>query len=312
MTVCVAAIGEHGQALFLASDRMVSGHAQYQAPDPKIFQLTSSIVVMWAGDVSFQRTILNRLRRDVEIRIAREPERWLEVEEVAALYQHYYNEVRREYMEQSVLEPYGLNTERFLVSQASMEQGLARRLEREMKAFPVPEFGALVVGGDLCGIGGAPAVHIYKVIGYGGEATISCEDSLGFAAIGSGSYQALSEFMRLRHGPSQTAEGSLFAAYMAKKRGQAAPGVGEETDLVFFRPRPPRPSWVQLVDEEILQHLDDEFMQLVEAEQRATAQVQQSLAKMVARRAAASPPTGQASGTDAASLLEKSEVQEQS
>lgn len=298
MTVCVAAIGAFGQTLILASDRMITALAQYQAPDPKVFPLTTSIAVMWSGsDVSFQRIIHNRLRANINAKVKADPGTWLTVEETAYLYQHHYNEARRQLMEQAVLQPFGLDTASFLKSQSAIGERLAERLANEMGAFSAPQISALIVGMDSVGpsMDDTSVAHIYKFENWSGAGVISCEDAIGFGAIGSGAIHATSELMKSGHGPSRSGDQTLSATYLAKKRGQAGPGVGEETDFFYFHPRPPHPAYLAPVGADICHVLKEGYGRLIGAESRATDRVQKALNERLRARQAPEQPVGQAS-----------------
>ena len=307
MTVCVAAIGDNGQMLILAADRMLTGLAQYESPNPKVFELTRSIAVMWSGsDVSFQSLIHNRLRADVNARVKANPDKWLGVEEVANLYLAHYNDVTRGMMEQSVLEPFGFDRSSFLKEEPTMGRRLAERLSQRIASFAPPEISALIVGMDT--MGSTPETvseaHIYKFENYGRTGRLSCEDAIGFAAIGSGAVHAESELMKSGHGPSRSGDKTLLVTYLAKKRGQAGPGVGEETDFYYFHQRPPYPSYLARVGDDISETLKKEYQRLKETESKAARRIERELAELLANRAPRPQPIGQASAEDAAIVSE--------
>lgn len=86
VTVCIAAIGEQNN-LFLASDRMVTtGDIEFEPQQPKIYQLSTSIAVMTAGDIALQTEILQGVYAKVRARIETEPKNWWNLADVTDLY----------------------------------------------------------------------------------------------------------------------------------------------------------------------------------------------------------------------------------
>ncbi len=294
VTVCVAGIGNHGLTLVLASDRMISGLSQFQMTTPKIVQLTSSIAVMWSGnDASFQALIHAALKRDVAARIAANKDDWLTVQEVAFLYQHHYNEARRHRLEQAVLQPFGLTLDSFTASQEDFAPQLALDRAREIRAFRVAELSALIVGMDLTGpplSGGnpGPIAHIYKFDAYGAEGTVSCEDVMGFASIGAGEFHAVSALMNAVHGPTRNLDETVVNVFVAKKRGEASPGVGTETDLYYFQWRPNLPGVFTPIADDVRDFLEAEYTKLRKAEGMLLVEAKNSLNAMVDKKAATS------------------------
>ena len=73
MTVCVAAIcGD--SSIVGASDRMITaGDVEFEPPQTKLWNVSSSIAVMIAGDASLQMEILYALRDQVNLAIQTTP-----------------------------------------------------------------------------------------------------------------------------------------------------------------------------------------------------------------------------------------------
>src|SRR6266446_8708177 len=89
---------------------------------------------------------------------------------------------------------------------------------------------SLIMGVD--NIGDEVSPHIYTIH----NTHISCDDRIGFSAIGSGSRHAESQFMLARHAWNRDTAETLLLTYSAKKDSEIAPGVGEETDLFMIGP----------------------------------------------------------------------------
>jgi hypothetical protein len=74
--------------------------------------------------------------------------------------------------------------------------------------------------------------HLFVVRG----AEIECLDVVSFAAIGAGDWHANSQFMFAKHNYNRPFSETLFATYVAKKRAEVAPGVGQATDMFMVGP----------------------------------------------------------------------------
>ncbi len=228
VTVCIAALCNNGTVLIGASDRMMTGEdmIEYEPNQTKLFVLTKSLVVMFAGSTSLQIDILQRVQQDVEARVAASPDDWWSVRDVAFLYNKYYNEEKSRRAESSLLAPLGLNNRSFLKSSLTMSPSVVKQLTEEIVNFEMPETETIFAGVDQTG------AHIYVATG----PNISCHDLAGFAAIGGGSWHANSQFMFGAHSRFSAGPESLFLTYYAKKRAQIAPGVGEKTDMWTMGP----------------------------------------------------------------------------
>jgi len=294
MTVCVATIGDNGQMLILAADRMITSLAQYQSPSPKVFSLTTSIAVMWASDdVSLQTVVHNRLQGEINAKVVAAPATWLEVEQVARLYQQQYIRLRHEMVEHAVLQPFGLTWTTFLATEQSLSETFSEQVRASIGQYQLPGMSALIVGMDKKGA--APdtqsQAHIYKV----SDGEISCHDALGYAAIGSGSFHAMSHLQKAGHGPALSGEEALLAAYLAKRRGEASAGVGAKTDFYYFQPRPPYPGFRQEVGGDITELLGKEYDRLLRAEAQAAKKTERALRELLNQRGQPPIPPGQAS-----------------
>src|SRR5712692_2453156 len=86
LTVCVAAIADNTIVVGV-SDRMITGgDIEFEPPQSKIYPVTSSIVMMIAGESTIQTTLIYAVRGEVNRRIQAKPEEWLYVSQVASMY----------------------------------------------------------------------------------------------------------------------------------------------------------------------------------------------------------------------------------
>jgi len=74
--------------------------------------------------------------------------------------------------------------------------------------------------------------HIYT----SQNGVISCNDVVGFSAIGAGAWHADSQLMFAAHTKWNVFGETLLTTYAAKKRAEVAPGVGTATDMFYIGP----------------------------------------------------------------------------
>jgi hypothetical protein len=102
-----------------------------------------------------------------------------------------------------------------------MDSDQVKRLTDVMQGWKV-EVETIVAGVDAMG------ARIYQIIDPG---VAICENASGFVATGIGRGHAQSQFIRARYNWSQSFARGLPLIYSAKRRAEAAPGVGRDTDL---------------------------------------------------------------------------------
>lgn len=206
---------------------ITSGDIQFEPQQTKLVILTTSIVVQMAGDVSMQSEIILRAGADIGKRVEAEPWNWWNVSDVAELYRHYYQEARLRRAEHELLTPLGLDRNTWITRQQEMDSGLVRQLATELINYRLQPCAAIISGVDSTG------PHIY-VADNGG---ISCQDWVGFAAIGAGAGHANSQLMFAGHTRNKPIPETFLAVYFAKKRAEVAPGVGQATDMFGIGPK---------------------------------------------------------------------------
>lgn len=226
VTVCVAAICQNG-AILGAADRMLTGgDIEFEPPQAKIQILTNSIAGMVAGDSALQAEIIRELRLEIDRRVAADPKQWLSVSDVASWYSEFSRQARGRRIERAILSPLGLNRETFISRQRELNPELLSKLATEMLTFEAAKTQMIVAGLDTEG------PHIYIV----SDGDVSCQDGVGFAAIGAGYWHADSQFMFARHTSWKPLPETLLLTYAAKKRAEVAPGVGRATDMFSIGP----------------------------------------------------------------------------
>lgn len=223
MTVCVAAIfGATG--VLGACDRMLTaGDIQFEPEIPKIRMMSSSAAIMIAGDANFQTEIITATLAEVTSRIRANPNEWLPIREVAQIYGDKCDEASGRLAERRILKPLGLTRLEFIGHQRTMSPEVVANLTQELINYSAPAIEAIVSGVDNDG------PHIYVVT----NRSLECFDSVGFAAIGSGSNHSNSQMMAFNHTFHHDFGDTLMNVLFAKKRAEIAPGVGKSTDMYF-------------------------------------------------------------------------------
>ena len=263
MTVCIAAICQNGN-IFGASDRMMtSGDIEFEPkldsiakpelPSPvglafnsnaKIFALTTSIVVMTAGDSGLQSEIVQDLLSVVNSMIQQDKTHWLSVKEVTDLYIEAYDRAKSRRSQKTIFAPFNLNATTFLDQSNKIASHIVAEITKQIQRFEsyfrdAHRIEAIITGVDtsIGSIGeNLPSAHIYSVVKSVNGDFVTCCDSVGFAAVGSGARHAESQFMLAGHSPFSSQPETLLLTYLAKKRAEVAPGVGKGTDMFAIGP----------------------------------------------------------------------------
>ena len=181
---------------------------------------------MTSGDSAFQAEILQRLYKKVAAKIKANPSEWVKVENVAYLYAETRNEIRARRAENSILLPLGLTQDSFLSRQNEMSCDFIASVSKELLKFDVPDVSIIISGIDSAG------PHIFMVQ----NDNVFCMDTIGFASIGIGARHASSQLMLAGITSYTPIPEALFLTYIAKKRSEVSPGVGDETDMFIIGP----------------------------------------------------------------------------
>lgn len=247
MTVCVAAICAGGDAVIGVADRMLTAaDITFEPQRTKIWALTTSIIVMIAGDSALQMEILIAVSSEVNARIHASPKDWWLLRDVADLYVKHYNRIRSVRAEAQILLPLGLDMASWISRQRELAPSMAEQIAQRLTTFELPATEALIVGSDPGG------VHIYAVR----RGAVTCESGVDFAAIGIGGWHASSQLMFAGHTRKNTLAGTLYLIYTAKRRAEVAPGVGAATDM--FTVGKPLGSYLS-VAQPVLEELDRRY-----------------------------------------------------
>ena len=228
LTVCIATINRNRFAIG-ATDRMITaGDIQYQPDISKIWIFTDSIAALVGGDIQTQKTIFDNVLNIMNEKINKDPATWWQVKDVANLYANQYNAEKNLAIQRKILALYGLTYETYIENQNKMSQEFINQISKKIDEFEFPEIETLIIGFDKTG------PHIYTIF----NNEIICNDSIGFAAIGTGAYHAESHLMFNKYSPNFHALKALLYTHRAKKISETAPGVGSETDMIVIGIKP--------------------------------------------------------------------------
>jgi 20S proteasome alpha/beta subunit len=283
VTICVATISS-GNMILGAADRMLTaGDIQFQPPMQKIVNMTPSIATMVSGDMALQAEIFQHLNQAIRTEAQKKGVETITVSAVAYEYARIYSRLRLVRSAQRILAPLGLTAETFIAQQKQMAPELVNKLASEMLHFEMPEAQTIFAGLD------AQGSHLFVAI----DGVITCEDAVGFAAIGAGAWHAESQLMFARYAKFDATPRALYLTYVAKKRAETAPGVGQDTDMFVIGPEPGSYSILgtEIKDglEKIYQANVDKLKELADvAEQKTLEHVQTLIAAQPTRNEPAS------------------------
>jgi 20S proteasome alpha/beta subunit len=203
----------------VACDHLITwGATEFEHETPKIFQLSSSMVALMAGDALRASKILrpNITNANPDPRTA---------EEVANQIAASYACARDHQLEVEVFRPRGLTRAAFY------EKGLPQILGNA--AFQIDQVTAQYNLGVSILVGGVDTrgAHLFDVSNPGGNA-VSFQQ-IGFQATGMGQIHALQSLIQSKHSSICALAQTVFAVYIAKRRAEVAPGVGTQTDLAI-------------------------------------------------------------------------------
>jgi hypothetical protein len=239
VTVCIGVVSEG--ALIGVSDRMLTaqnGEIEFETDQVKMWSFSNSIIALVAGDMSLQSEILHELDIEVKSWIRSDRSKWVAVKDIVKLYCQKVRELRREHAEREILYPLGLDFPSFFSLQNTMDPAIAESLKKRLLEFQLPEtLETIFMGIDTHAATDSTGKlknipQLYTT--YNDRA--SWLTTVGFGAIGTGRNHAETHLMYSAHWPKKPFSDALLLAYSAKKRAEAAPGVGKGTDMFVIGP----------------------------------------------------------------------------
>lgn len=252
VTVCIAALfnwnysppGEPpkdiGKAALVASDRMITtGNVQYEPNQSKFSRIADNAIILISGDYSIHSEALKDTHAQLKGDQTRAPK------DIAIIYGRAIQAIKRRQAEDIYLAPLGLNTDSFLGQQKEFSIELTNAIIQNLQSFEGEEVDAIVIGSSILS-GGPNAVTQIHLVDTKGR--VSCEDDVGFAAIGIGAWHARSRLMQAGYTSNFSFAQSLAAIYGAKKSSEISPGVGVYTDFQLVLRDAIIPLWPHVAD----------------------------------------------------------------
>jgi len=223
MTVCIAALYDNGKGCVLASDQMTTAHFPigYEFENEEVKKIvkikeTTVTYLLSSGDVLFANEVLEYVRKDVDAKgITATPI-------IAELFRHHYQNVRRQHIVRTELEPRGLTLDTYYQAHQRLTQQIVMMIDNALKTGnPRTE---LIVAGF-----GESGCNVFSIVNPG---DLFCHNALGFAAVGSGAPHAMYSLIESGYKKSMDAKTVYKFVETAKHRSEVAPGVGKGTEII--------------------------------------------------------------------------------
>jgi len=222
------------------TDRMLSSSDMtltFERDEPKIEVVTNKSLVLTAGTIDEPDLI-----RDV-----REGAKGKEkVREVAELFKEAYQELRIKHIEDEILNPLaGLKSfKEYQEKQKTLHDALVLDLNERIRKYDVG-LTLLLIGIDEQG------GHIIHIMNPG---IWRSYDNLGFLCLGMGDRHADNVFAWYKYTPSIPLSDAVYIAFEAKKKAEAAGGVGQATDMLIIDK-----DGTKMVEEQIIAQLEEVY-----------------------------------------------------
>jgi 20S proteasome alpha/beta subunit len=229
VTVCIAGICNYevdNPMIVVVADRMITGtDVQYEPEQQsKLYYLTPKIGALIAGDASPQIAIRDATYRRIQALDVDQNEK-LTVQQVANYFSEEHANYRRREAEQVFLLPLGMNTDTFRDNQKSLNAKFVSETVEAIQNHSIGNTQTIIMGidSDL----GGQLLYVDKC------GVIRSDNLAGFSTAGIGEWHAASHLMLVGYEKSWSVNRALFHLYHAKRKAEAAPGIGRKTDLYF-------------------------------------------------------------------------------
>jgi 20S proteasome alpha/beta subunit len=222
MTICLAALcnEEDEPRAVVVADRMVTlgGFIEFEHAMPKMAAASPSAIVMVAGD----SLVGTRIAQDVADAVA---DAGPQLADLARELARAYDRARQVRMEEEHLLPRGLTMQSFYGAHQTLSPQITMMIDSALAGFNLG-VELLLAGVDTSG------AHIHTIYNPGG--TERLHDTIGYAAVGSGTIHALQSMIGFCHQPTAEFHETVFRVYASKRRAEVAPGVGSDTDMAVI------------------------------------------------------------------------------
>lgn len=234
MTICIVAISELAtptQKLIFASDRLATDQngLTFELGIPKVRPITENCLVMSAGNAGRADSIINKVIGEISKRNI-ENENYLLIEEIVSIFESKYKEVKDKAIQKEIFDSKGMTREEFYKNIKNFPDWFSILIDSNVNNFDF-NVGLIIFGFDINKESKTFAPHIYEVSGNGESV---CWDSTGFAMIGIGYSQSVSEITKKPYNPFTKMQDTILKVYRSKKSAQRVTGVGEYTDLGYM------------------------------------------------------------------------------
>lgn len=225
MTICVAALckdrnQKDSGSVVVGSDRMVTfgNFLEFEHEIPKVSFIQPQIAVLVSGDALRGAKITDQVSRQ-------QIQSGVSVEQMASLLANAYALCRDVQIETDLFRTRGITKAGFYAGQftgISQQGQLFFAIDNAVQNF---NYNVELLVAGLDDRGG----HIFGIVNPGG--TFIDVGQIGFHAVGSGGIHAVQYLIASHQSRLKSLEETLLAVFVAKRRAEAAPGVGSETDL---------------------------------------------------------------------------------
>jgi 20S proteasome alpha/beta subunit len=230
MTVCIAAVCEKGQKIVIAADRMLTyphpTSLEFETEESKIEEIASNCVALISGSSAYGSEILTNSRHI----LGGNPTP--DINHVSETVKIQYTNTRMAKIDETIIFPaLGGDYAKFLLKGGSLPTYLQVQGQIYQQLFMVSQQFNLGVDIIVSGIDTTGA-HV-SVITHPG--TLVRINKPGYASIGSGAIHATIYLSLSGQSGQRSFYETLYNVYSAKKASEAAPGVGQATDLVVIQ-----------------------------------------------------------------------------
>lgn len=282
VTTCIAAICDFTSsagippAIVFCADRLVSAGVQFEGGTPKIKGLTNYCFAMQSSNDSLTSDmILERVREKTS-----KFEKPVAILEIVESIRTECFALKKQWIEDNILYKYNLTFEKL----DSRPESIVKEAINEVRYCQYPfEFSFIVFGLEP-----SKEAHLY-VIDHDGQYWL--QDSLGFAAIGSGGSLAFLELTKHGYARTLPAVVAIPRLYLAKRVSERAEGVGRHTDLAILFFRDPKsdkflPTIQDFSNTELILKFDETYDGLVKHEKEELDKLSKATYDMLAPKSA--------------------------
>jgi 20S proteasome alpha/beta subunit len=210
--------------IVVVADRMLTAADVQYEPEQgsKFYYFNEHIGALIAGDAAPQIAICDATFRRVEALGEDKPS----VQQVADFFAEEHARYRMREAEQVFLLPLGMNVTTFMQNQKTLNAKFVSETVQSLQNHSIGNTETIIMGLDS-DLGG----QLFKIDRWG---VVRSDNLAGFSTAGIGEWHAASHLMLVGYEKSWHVNRALFHLYYAKRKAEAAPGIGRNTDLYFI------------------------------------------------------------------------------